>query len=147
MPSAQPKARPKAKPKAKKEPPRWWAAHVVLYLKESRARQATFLAEENVYLVRARGEAEARKRGASLGRAECVPDNSLRVNGRPAKIVFGGVRRVTWCAADPRSETKWPWVRKLRPGVEATFSTFVVRSRSDLDALIEGRSVSVRYEG
>jgi hypothetical protein len=119
---------------------------VLLYLKEKRARQSTFLVWENVYLVRARDISEAAKKGEAFGRADCAPDETLTVDGRPATLVFGGVRRIVWCAESPhRGRTST--VSVLRDGVEATFSTFVVRGRRDLSSLLAGRPALVRYEG
>jgi len=130
-------------PKRTRSKLHWWAAHVILYFEEGR-RQSQFLVWENVYLLRAKDASDAAKRGEELGRADCVPDETRTVGGRPAALVFGGVRRVAWCAAPPyRAEP----TALLRDGTEATFSTFVAKTRRDLKALIGGRPVVVAYEG
>lgn len=125
----------------------WFAAHVVLYFDERRRRQATFVAWENVYLIFARNVRQAAKKAEQLGRAECVEDAGLTVNGRPARMVFGGVRKVLWCAANPAAQDGLlvPQVPVMYSGVEATFSEFVVRGRKQLRALIAGRPTRLDY--
>jgi hypothetical protein len=64
----------------------WFAAHVILYFQTRQRRQATFLAWENVYLVKASSSGRARSRAEALGRAECTDGKDLRVNGRAGQV-------------------------------------------------------------
>jgi hypothetical protein len=49
------------------------------------------------------------------------------------------------CARDPRAPGPSE-VEELENGVEATYSSMVVSSKADLEALIRGDPVNVRYE-
>jgi hypothetical protein len=116
----------------------WYAAHVVLYFEFREGPQDEFPVMENVYLIHAATEEEAFARAEKRGRSVCVEDDeSLTVNGRPARLVFGGVRKLISCDTD--AET-------LEDGVEATYSFLVVSSRQQLDALSKGEPVPVLYE-
>jgi hypothetical protein len=118
----------------------WFAGHVILYFKEARRRQTTFVVWENVYLILARTLREAAKKAEALGRAECIDQGSLKVNGKPARMAFGGVRKVISCAANPMAKdgVLTSQVPLLYSGVEATFSQFLVRGRKNLRSLIAG---------
>ncbi|HEX5748422.1 MAG TPA: DUF4288 domain-containing protein [Archangium sp.] len=116
----------------------WYAAHVVLYFEYREGPQDEFPVMENVYLIHAATDEAAFARAENRGRSDCAEDDeSLTVNGRPARLVFGGVRKLISCATD--AET-------LEDGVEATYSFLVVSGRQQLDALIKGEPVPVLYE-
>jgi hypothetical protein len=123
----------------------WYAAHVVLYYELREGPQEEFSVMENVYLIHAGTDDEAFARAEKRGRSDCVEDESLTVNGRSARLVFGGVRKLISCAASP--EKPGPsTVETLEDGVEATYSFLVVSSRQELDSLIKGEPVNVLYE-
>ncbi|KFA92508.1 DUF4288 domain-containing protein [Archangium violaceum] len=116
----------------------WYAAHVVLYHEFREGPQEEFSVMENVYLIHAATDEEAFARAEKRGRSDCVEDDeSLTVDGRPSRLVFGGVRKLISCATD--TET-------LEDGVEATYSFLVVSGRQQLDSLIKGEPVPVLYE-
>jgi hypothetical protein len=123
----------------------WYAAHVVLYHEFREGPQEEYPVMENVYLVHAGTEDEAFAKAEKRGRSDCVEDESLTVNGRPARLVFGGVRKLISCAAAPESPGP-STVETIEDGVEATYSFLVVSSRKELDALIKGEPVQVLYE-
>lgn len=125
----------------------WFAGHVVLYFDEGPRHQETFVVWENVYLILARTRREAAKKAEKLGRAECV-EQALTVDGKPARLAFGGVRKVISCAANPMAKdgALTSDVPLLYSGLEATFSQFVVRSKKDLRSLIAGRPTNLAYE-
>ena len=126
----------------------WFAGHVVLYFDESRRGQATFVVWENIYLIFARTPREAAKKAEALGRAECVEQGALKVDGKSARLAFGGVRKVVSCAANPiaKDGALTSHVPVLYSGVEATFSQFLVRGRKKLQSLIAGRPTSIEYQ-
>lgn len=123
----------------------WFAAHALFYFKLKKGKQTTFTVMENVYLVHARNGNEARSRAEALAQAEAVADDSLTVDGKPAVMVFAGLRKILWCAADP-SRPGGPEVEKVYDGIEATYSTFTVQGRRELKALLEGKRATVAYE-
>ncbi|MBZ4419651.1 DUF4288 domain-containing protein [Myxococcus sp. RHSTA-1-4] len=122
----------------------WFAASVIMYFRLKSGRQRTFPIQENVFLIFARDFDEARIRAEELGRAE-ESQEGTRWNGKPVEVVFGGVRKVVSCAADPAVPGSSD-VTKLYDGVEATYSSFLVKSRAELDALIQGKPATVVYE-
>ena len=128
--------------------PYWNAVHVLLYFKRKGGGQRTFLVWENIYLVKAANAGAACKRAEALGRAECRGGSDVRVNGRPARLAYGGIRKVIRCAPDPMAPGRSgkPEVERMHDGVEATFSQYLVRGTDRLKALIGGARTAVSYE-
>ncbi|WP_157758568.1 DUF4288 domain-containing protein [Cystobacter fuscus] len=123
----------------------WYAASVVLFFRLKSGRQRKFTVWENVYLIAARTPAEALARAEERGRQATDPQDEITWNGKPAEIVFGGIRKLITCAADPILSNQ-ALVTRLHDGVEATYSSFTVNSKAELDALIRGESVAVLYD-
>jgi hypothetical protein len=73
----------------------WYAVHFILVIEhlKRRKRWPRNLAYENVYLVRARTPADARRKGEALGRAEVIEDESLRWDRSPAPSSTAGSAR------------------------------------------------------
>jgi hypothetical protein len=123
----------------------WYAASVVMYFQLEDEPQAEFYLWENVYLIDAVDAAQARQKAEALGRLEEGDDDgSLRWNGKPARQVFGGIRKLLTCSPSLLSRTANN--EKLEDGMEATYSAFMVSSREDLDTFIRGEPVKVIYE-
>lgn len=123
----------------------WFAASVILYFEmNSKIRQSLY-AWENVYLLLARNGQEAARRAATLARKECYPSvRMIKFRGRWAKIRFGGVRKVAYCMLPSTVTPDRDEV--IADGIEATHSTFRLKSKRALKLLIEGRPVNLRYE-
>lgn len=121
----------------------WYAVSVILAMQ--RRKKPKFLAFENVYLVHATSSAEARKKGAALGRAEARAQEGLTWNGEPAHMVFGGVRKTVSCAANPALPGDG-YVVRLHDGAEATFSRFLVDGTAEYRKLLAGKPAKVIYE-
>lgn len=123
----------------------WYAASVVMYFQLKNEPQDEFYIWENVYLIEAPNGAEARRKAEDLGRLEEGDDDgSLRWNGKPARQVFGGIRKLLTCSPSLLSRTGDN--EKLEDGMEATYSAFMVSSREDLETFIRGEPVKVIYE-
>jgi hypothetical protein len=121
----------------------WYAASLIYVFKFRTGKQKRFSAWEDVCLVEASSGAVAQRKAKRLGKAREDIDQAWAVDGRPAKLVFAGVRKVL-TIADPissRSDADPP-----RHGTEVTFSTFTLKSKRDLDKLVSGKSVPVIYE-
>lgn len=123
----------------------WYAAHVVLYHELREGPQEEYPVMENVYLVHAVNEDEAFAKAERRGHSACVEDESLTVEGRPARLVFGGVRKLISCAT-PTESSGPSTAEAIEDGVEATYSFLRVSSRKELDDLIKGEPVQVLYE-
>ncbi|HYO57780.1 DUF4288 domain-containing protein [Archangium sp.] len=123
----------------------WYAASVVMYFQLKDEPQDEFYIWENVFLLDAPNAAEARRKAEYFGKLEEGDDDgSLTWNGRPAKQVYGGIRKLLTCA--PSVVSGSPDNEKLEDGMEATFSAFMVSSREKLEAFIRGEPVEVTYE-
>jgi hypothetical protein len=123
----------------------WYAASVVMYFQLKDEPQDDFYIWENVYLIDAPDGAEARRKAEYFGRLEEGDDDgTLTWNGRPAKQVYGGIRKLLTCAPSLSSRTGDNGT--IEDGTEATFSAFMVSSRKELEAFIRGESVQVTYE-
>ena len=128
----------------------WWATHFILVMERIKPKKTgpRYFVWENVYLVRARSSAEARRNGDRLGRSEVIPDATLRWNGSPARLAYGGVRKVISCAEglDRPTDGLGGDVATIRDGDEATYSTFLIPDLASLRRLIRGDPVSLVYE-
>ncbi|HYO53670.1 DUF4288 domain-containing protein [Archangium sp.] len=127
----------------------WYAASVIEYVELIDEPQEEYSVWENVYLFHAddadAAQALAEKHGheSSAGASE-----GMTFNGKPARLVFGGVRKLISCAPNPFpfKPGASPEVETIENGVEATYSSFLVSSKADLDALVRGEPVRVLYE-
>lgn len=123
----------------------WYAASVVMYFQLKDEPQDEFYIWENVYLIEAPNGAEARRKAEYFGKLEeGDDDNSLRWNGKPARQVYGGIRKLLTCypAIGGHSADN----EKVEDGMEATYNAFTVSSREKLEAFIRGEPVEVIYE-
>lgn len=122
----------------------WYAVSVIMYVKRASTRQRIFPVFENVFLVSATSPGEALRRGQVIGRREASA-GELSWNGRAARLVFGGVRKVVACAPNPARRGS-SFVRSLHEGVEATYSQFAVAGEANLRLLIRGGRTRLTYE-
>ncbi|MFP2926664.1 DUF4288 domain-containing protein [Pyxidicoccus sp. 3LG] len=125
----------------------WYAASVIQYFEFIHEPQQDYTVWENIYLFNASTPEDALTLAQQHGRAASGSQSEgLRVDGKPARLVFGGVRKVIACAPNPFSSASEPEVETMENGVEATYMSFTVSSKADLDALVRGDAVTLRYE-
>jgi len=122
----------------------WYSVSVILFFRLRSGPAKQIRAMENVYLVKARSEKDARRYGEECGRAEAI-ENGVELDGKPADLVFGGVRKVVSCASNPKRRGQSE-VFRMHNGVEATYSTFIVQGEKELSKLLRGDPVAVTYE-
>jgi hypothetical protein len=122
----------------------WYAASVIFVFKLRTGRQKRFPVWEDVHLIEADTDADAWRKAEELGKAKVeIDDETLTVGDRPAKMKFCGVRKVvTIDNPFPGPVDRVPPVH----GTELTYSEFSLGSEKDIEKLVEGRPVSVRYE-
>jgi hypothetical protein len=117
----------------------WYAAHLLFYVKLRHRRQTRYPIWEDIVLITARTEEEAFAKAERRARKDAFsfPDSSFRWAGKPAKLVFGGVRKLTLCMDEHE-----------RPGdgTEVTYMEWQAPSWEALQKLIHGEPVSVRVE-
>ena len=122
----------------------WYAASLIYVFKFRTGKQKRFSVWEDVCLVEASSGAVAQRKAERLGKAREDIDQAWTAGGRPASLVFAGVRKVLTIAnpiSAPSLNTDPP-----RHGTEVTFSTFTLKSKRDLNKLVSGQSVPVIYE-
>jgi hypothetical protein len=121
----------------------WFAVSTITALQ--RRKTARLLVFEDVYLVRARTEAEASRRGAALAKKATRSDEPVTYKGEPVQVVFAGVRKVVSCSAGG-ARGEHAHVSEIEDGTQATYSQLVIASKRDLKRLVEGESIEVVYE-
>jgi hypothetical protein len=124
--------------------PHWYAVHSLFAFKIRGRARRNVTVFENVYLVKARTSVECVKKMSGIVKRETSDDPSLAVDGKPAKIVFVGHRKVVRCAM-PVDKGKTDVVFGIVSGMEATYSVLRVDTRV-LRALAKGKEVRLVYE-
>lgn len=118
----------------------WYGVSVVLLFRFKEGPQDAWPLWENVYLVSADSPEEAESKAVLLAKeTEGDDDGSLICNGRPATLEFRGVRKIMTVQNVHTSEDE------PTDGAEITFSDMEVQSESDLQALVDGKPVFVKY--
>ena len=121
---------------------RWFAVHVVMYFSLA-GRSATLPVWENIFLVHARGSSDAKRKGERIGRSEQMT-SGVTWAGKPAKLLFAGVRKVVACAAST-SRSGSADVTVVHSGVEATYSEFRI-PKGEFRKFVRGKQARVMFE-
>jgi hypothetical protein len=117
----------------------WYAAHVIMYFKFKDGNQDCFTVWENVFLVEAPSTDEAFEKAEKLGRTdEGDSGGSLTLDGRPVMLTYAGIRKLV--------QVGYGTDDKPVDGVEVTYSRLEVKDAKAFIRLVEGKSVTVRYE-
>jgi hypothetical protein len=117
----------------------WFAAHAVLYFKTEGGGRGRVHVWENVYLIEAEDvDAAWEKAEARAREEEGDDDGTLEVDGRPATLVFAGLRKLSELYEEGEA-------RRPVSGDEITYAEFEVRDEDAVRAFVEGREVSVTY--
>ena len=115
----------------------WFAAHLVMYVRLKGQPQERFPVWENIVLIRAGSEEEAFAKAERRGHEEAGDeDGTFRWDGRPARWVFAGVRKLTACE-DPD--------RRPGDGTEVTYTEMALGCEQDVRKLVKGEPVTVEY--
>jgi hypothetical protein len=123
----------------------WYAASVILYTELKDEPQQEYPIWENVYLFRTQTPDEALVLAEQRAKLDCeASEEGFAFNDKPARLVYGGIRKLITCEPGP-SRPGPSEAETLENGVEATYSSMVVSSREDLEALIRGEPVKVLY--
>ena len=110
---------------------RWYAAHILMYVKRKNPDRGAIPAWENIVLIEAASDEEAlalaQKRGQD---EEGDDDGSFRWDGAPAEWVFAGVRKLTLCE-EPE--------RRPQTGTEISYIQLELPSEQAVMDLAEGK--------
>jgi hypothetical protein len=118
----------------------WYAVSTILVFRFKEGQQDVWPVWENVYLVSAESTDEAEKKATVLAKlAEGDDDASLTLDGRPATRQFCGIRKVI--------TVKSPTAPDDEPvdGAEVSFSELELRSEKEIQDLVDGKAVMVKY--
>jgi hypothetical protein len=116
---------------------KWFAAHLVLYVQLKDQPQGRCTVWENIVLIKAASEEEAFEKAERRGRNESGDDDgTFRWNGKPARWVFAGVRKLTSCE-DPD--------RRPDDGTEITYTEMQLESEESVRKLVQGDPVKIQY--
>lgn len=117
----------------------WYAASAIMFVKYKDANQDTYPVWENVHLIEATTPEEAEEKAIRRAKEnEGDASGSFFWNERPATWVFAGLRKLLTVSLPDSGKNELD-------GAEVTFSEFVVTTEADLNALVNGEDVQVRY--
>ncbi len=114
----------------------WYAAHVVMYVEFKDGRQDCYPLWENIILIEAETAEAAQELAEERAREdEGDSEGSFFHDDRPARWVFGGVRKLVLCVdADQRPGH----------GTEVTYSEMELPDKETFDRFVEGETVDVK---
>jgi hypothetical protein len=115
---------------------KWYAAHIVMWVKYKEHEQKSVPIWNNIVLFAADSFDEAFAKAEARGKdEEGDSDGSFTWEGKPARWVFGGVRKVTLCEDGDEERPK--------DGTELTYLQLRARSQESLCKFVKGEQVSV----
>lgn len=119
----------------------WFAAHLIEYFQFVDGNQDDTLAHENILLIEADKFEDAFQKAQQQGLDNVKEqDSSLRVNDRPVRCIFGGVRKIVSVSHVRPGD-------QLGDGDEITYSEFIISDPKELEKLTSAESASVLYVG
>ncbi len=114
----------------------WYSASVVIYVKFKDGIQDHYPIWENVVLISAKSDDDAMAEACLIGQES--DGDEFTWEEREACWVFAGVRKLL--SIDVPSNLN------LESGTEVTYSQMLLKTREDLEALIDGEEVELIYE-
>jgi hypothetical protein len=119
----------------------WYVASAILVFRFKEGKQDVWPVWENVYLVLAESPEVAEEKAAALARrAAGDDDGSLTCGGRAATREFRGIRKVMTIASPPNTPVGEPV-----DGAEVTYSELELGSERELQKLVDGKAVLVKF--
>jgi len=117
----------------------WYAAHVVMYVQFKDGDQHHYPVWENILLIESTSDHDALARATTLAKEdEGDHKGSLNWKGRPATMVFAGIRKLMAVSHQAIDD-------HIGSGDEVTYSEFDLPSREALDRLVAGDDVNLTY--
>jgi hypothetical protein len=122
----------------------YYIAHVIIWVRYKDGNQNEYPVWENIYIIKADSDEEAREKAEREGRAYPSSDDDLTVDGRPAEWIYGGVRKVIHSISGNSINVEIDLM--LEDVAELTWNEFTVPDKESLDKLISGEPVNIRYD-
>lgn len=116
----------------------WYVAHCVMLMRFRDGPQDAFTGYENMFLLRANSFEDANLAAEARARQdESWGDPSLESSGRPAVLVFAGVRKVVAVEGDPAEITS---------GVEVSYNDVAFDDETAFQKFVNGDEVNVTIQ-
>lgn len=123
---------------------KWFTAHILMYFElktpdPGQGDQSEFVVWENVVILSGNSLDEVFEKARKRGQAdERNGGDDLTWEGRPVRMVFGGLRKIVECDSEIEGA--------LSEGDELTYSEMKVQGSENLRRLISGEKVQVLLE-
>jgi len=120
----------------------WYTASLIQTIKLKNSQQDIYPVYEDNILIEANSVKEAFEKADSIGIEVSQIDDQLELNGKPAEMVYMGVRKMIEIH-DSLSTTDSLKIDKPYSGVEVSYSYLEVDSEEKLNQLAQGKAVVV----
>lgn len=115
---------------------RWYAAHIIMYVRPKRNPATKVPVWENIVLIKADSEAAAFAKAEERGKQDALDNNGgLLWGGEPAEWKFAGVRKLTLCE-DPE--------KRPGEGTEVSYVEMELPSEQALWNWLDGKPTSLK---
>lgn len=118
---------------------KWYAAHLIEFIKFRDGVQDRYPFYENVVLIEAGSPEEAWTKADQFGKENELDDTSLTWNDRPAQMVFAGVRKVIAPCSFEEPDSG------PTHGTELTYSLLVIDKEEDFHNFLNNEPADVHY--
>jgi hypothetical protein len=115
----------------------WYAAHAIMLFRYRDSEQNEFPVWENIFLVEANGSDEALRMAEERAKKDEFDDETRTYNGKPADIVFVGIRKLMQCLSDEEQPSH---------GTEVSHNQLRFKGKAALEAYIRGEETVVTFE-
>jgi hypothetical protein len=120
----------------------WYTASLIQTIKLKDGKQDIYPVYEDDILIEANSVEEAFEKADSIGIRVSEIDDHLELNGKPAMMVYMGVRKLIEIH-DTLSTADSLKIDKPYSGVEVSYSYLEVDSEEKLNQLVQGKAVVV----
>ena len=119
----------------------WYVASCIMAIIQEEGHNGPIPVFENFFLISATSRAEAKKRAIQIGISEAAVDDGTTLDGRPAKTLFMGVRKIRSIYGQSKGMDELPPI----DGDELSHSFYHVPDLETVRSLAEGKVVTITY--
>jgi hypothetical protein len=124
---------------------RWYAAHIITYLKYLDGLQAQYEAYDNIVLVGSETPEDAFTEASQFGK-QYELDVTVGPENRPARWTFAGIRSLVECQPINHPAPGQPPGFIPTHGTEVSYNPLLINGEEALARLVNGESVSIVLE-
>ena len=120
----------------------WYVASVIMSMRKKGRKRKKIPIYENFMLIEAENSDQALEKAVNIAKNEAAVNDDLRLNGKPAKMVFEGIRKLITISnpVDRDLDSVPPTT-----GTELTYSEYLIKTKKQLNNLISGKPVKIKY--